>query len=49
MVAKINKGNNHFGALIYNNQKVENDLTKIIHPNQVMQAKDGEHNMFLCN
>ncbi len=49
MVAKINKGNNLFGALIYNNQKVENDLAKIIHSNKVMQDKNGEHNMFLCN
>ncbi len=49
MVAKINKGNNLFGALIYNNQKVENDLARIIHSNKVMQDKNGEHNMFLCN
>jgi len=49
MVAKINKGNNLFGALIYNNQKVENDLAKIIHSNKVMLDKNGEHNMFLCN
>lgn len=49
MVAKINKGNNLFGALIYNNQKVENDAARIIHSNKVMQDKDGEHNMLLCN
>jgi hypothetical protein len=49
MVAKINKGNNLFGTLIYNNQKVENDLAKIIHSNKVMQDRNGEHNMFLCN
>ena len=49
MVAKINKGNNLFGTLLYNNQKVENDLAKIIHSNKVMQDKHGEYNMFLCN
>ncbi len=49
MVAKINKGSNLFGALIYNNQKVENDVAKIIHANKVMQDKNGEYNMLLCN
>lgn len=49
MVAKINKGNNLFGALIYNNQKVENDVAKIIHSNKVIQNKNGEYNMLLCN
>lgn len=49
MVAKINKGSNLFGALIYNNQKVENDVARIIHTNKVMQDKNGEYNMLLCN
>lgn len=49
MVAKINKGSNLFGALIYNNQKVENDVAKIIHANKVMQDKNGGYNMLLCN
>lgn len=49
MVAKINKSSNLFGTLIYNNQKVENDTAKIIHSNKVMQDKNGEYNMFLCN
>lgn len=49
MVAKINKGSNLFGALIYNNQKVENDVAKIIHANKVIQDKNGEYNMLLCN
>jgi len=49
MVAKIGKGNNLFGTLIYNNQKVENDVAKIIHSNNVMQDKQGEYNMLLCN
>lgn len=49
MVAKINKGNNLFGTLLYNNQKVENDVADIIHSNKVMQDKHGEYNMFLLN
>ncbi|MDR1582108.1 MAG: relaxase/mobilization nuclease domain-containing protein, partial [Prevotellaceae bacterium] len=49
MVAKIGKGNNLFGTLVYNNQKVENNVAKIIHSNKVMQDKNGEYNMFLCN
>ena len=49
MVAKIGKGNNLFGTLLYNNEKVENDLAKILHSNRVMQDKNGEYNMFLCN
>lgn len=49
MVAKINKGSNLFGTLLYNNRKVENDAAKIIHANKVMQDKNGEYNMYLCN
>ena len=49
MVAKINKGNNLFGTLLYNNKKVENDVAKIIHSNKVMQNKMGEYNISLCN
>ncbi|MDR0429593.1 MAG: relaxase/mobilization nuclease domain-containing protein [Tannerellaceae bacterium] len=49
MVAKISTGSNLFGTLLYNNQKVENDVAKILHSNKVMQDKNGEHNMFLCN
>jgi hypothetical protein len=48
MVAKIGKGNNLFGTLIYNNRKVENEVAKIIHSNKVMQDKHGEYNMYLC-
>ncbi|MDL2243498.1 relaxase/mobilization nuclease domain-containing protein [Bacteroidales bacterium OttesenSCG-928-J19] len=49
MVAKINTNSNLFGTLIYNSQKVENDAAKIIHANKVMQDKNGEYNMLLCN
>ncbi len=49
MVAKIGKGSSLFGALIYNNQKVENDVAKILHSNKVMQDRNGEYNMHLCN
>ena len=49
MVAKINTGSNLFGTLLYNSQKVENDVAKIIHSNKVMQNKTGEYNLFLCN
>lgn len=48
MVAKIGKGSSLFGALIYNNQKVENDVARILHSNKVMQDKNGEYNMQLC-
>lgn len=49
MVAKIGKGSNLFGTLLYNSQKVENDVAKIIHSNKVMQNRNGEYNMLLCN
>ncbi|NDV57963.1 conjugal transfer protein MobB [Bacteroides sp. 519] len=49
MVAKINTNSNLFSTLLYNNQKVENDAAKIIHANKVMQDKNGEYNMLLCN
>ncbi|MDL2224226.1 relaxase/mobilization nuclease domain-containing protein [Bacteroidales bacterium OttesenSCG-928-M06] len=49
MVAKINTNSNLFGTLLYNNQKVENDAAKIIHASKVMQDKNGEYNMLLCN
>lgn len=49
MVAKIGKGNNLFGTLLYNSRKVENEVAKIIHSNRVMQDKYGEYNMLLCN
>ncbi|MDR2915374.1 MAG: relaxase/mobilization nuclease domain-containing protein [Tannerella sp.] len=49
MVAKIGKGSSLFGALIYNNRKVENDVAKILHSNKVMQDRNGEYNMQLCH
>lgn len=43
----MNIGSSLFGALSYNQQKVEQDQGKILFSNRIIQDKDGSHNMYL--
>lgn len=47
MVAKINVGSSLFGALSYNQQKVDQNEGKVLFSNRIIQDVDGLHNMFL--
>lgn len=47
MVAKINIGSSIFGALSYNQEKVEQEEGKILFSNRIIQNSDGSHNMYL--
>lgn len=46
MVAKINVGSSLFGALSYNQQKVDQGEGKILFSNRIIQNADGSHNMY---
>lgn len=47
MVAKINTGSSLFGALSYNQEKLDSKEAKILYSNRIMQDSDGGHNMYL--
>ncbi|GHV15715.1 mobilization protein [Bacteroidia bacterium] len=47
MVAKINNGSSLFGALSYNQEKIEQGEGKILFSNRIIQNTDGSHNMYL--
>jgi hypothetical protein len=47
MVARINLGNSLFGALAYNQQKVDRREAKILYSNRIMQSYEGEYAMSL--
>lgn len=46
MVAKINIGSSLYGALSYNQEKVDQGEGKILFSNRIIQNTDGSHNMF---
>ena len=46
MVAKMNIGSSLFGALSYNQEKVDKQEGKILFSNRVIQNTDGTHNMY---
>jgi len=46
MIAKINVGSSLFGALSYNQEKVEQGEGKILFSNRIIQNTDGSHNMY---
>lgn len=48
MVAKINSGSSLFGALAYNQEKVNADEAKILFSNRIIQNSDGSYNMHNC-
>lgn len=47
MIAKINSGTSLFGALSYNQEKVEQGEGKILFGNRIIQQVDGTYNMYL--
>ena len=48
MVAKINIGNNLYGALAYNQEKVDKGLGKVLGANLVFEPADGHFNVMEC-
>lgn len=48
MVAKINIGSNLYGALTYNQEKVDKGLGKILGANLVFEPADGHFNVIDC-
>lgn len=48
MVAKINKGNSLYGALSYNQEKVDEGLGKVIATNLVCEPEDGWFSVAAC-
>jgi Relaxase/Mobilisation nuclease domain. len=48
MVAKINIGSNLYGALAYNQEKVDEGLGKILGANLVFEPADGKFNITEC-
>lgn len=48
MVAKINIGSNLYGALAYNQEKVDEGLGKILGSNLVFEPADGQFNISEC-
>lgn len=47
MVAKINIGNSIFGALSYNQTKIDQGEGTVLYANRIIENTDGSHNMFL--
>lgn len=47
MVAKINIGSSLFGALSYNQEKIDRGEGKILFSNRIIQSTEGLHTMFL--
>jgi hypothetical protein len=48
MVAKINSGNNLYGALSYNQNKVDENHASVIFTNRIMENADGNFDMHTC-
>ncbi len=48
MIAKINTGSNLYGALAYNQEKVDEGLGKILRANLIFEPTDGQFNVADC-
>ena len=48
MVAKISYGSSLFGALVYNGEKVNEGVAKILETNKVFSPADGTHDISAC-
>jgi len=48
MVAKISSGNSIYGILSYNQNKVEQDLAKVIFANRMIEPEDGNFDISTC-
>lgn len=49
MVAKINKGNNLYGALSYNQEKVDEGLGKVLASNLICEPENGRFSVAACS
>lgn len=43
MIAKIGRGNNLYGALVYNQLKVEKDNGQVLYTNKIIESPDGSY------
>ena len=48
MVAKISSGNSIFGALAYNQMKVDEQQAKVISTNRMIEPRDGNYTVGVC-
>jgi hypothetical protein len=48
MVAKINSGSSIFGALAYNQTKVDEQKAKVISTNRMIEPRDGNYKVGVC-
>ena len=48
MIAKINIGSNLYGALAYNQEKVDEGVGKVLGTNLVFEPADGRFNVADC-
>lgn len=48
MVAKISTGGNMFGALAYNQNKVDNEEAKVLFSNRMLLSEDGNFSIGEC-
>ena len=43
MIAKIGRGSNLYGALVYNQLKVEKDNGQVLYTNKIIETPDGSY------
>ena len=48
MVAKISTGGNMFGALAYNQNKVDSEEAKVLFSNKMLLSEDGNFSIGEC-
>ena len=48
MVAKISTGGNMFGALVYNQNKVDSEEAKVLFSNKMLLSEDGNFSIGEC-
>lgn len=48
MVAKINTGSSLFGALAYNQNKIDEEQGKVLFSNKMFESEDGSFNVLKC-
>lgn len=48
MIAKINIGNSLFGALAYNQNKIDQEKGKVLFTNKILENPDGKFDIHKC-
>ena len=48
MIAKISSGNNIYGTLSYNQNKVDDEHAKVIFSNKMIESADGKWEINTC-